>query len=1049
MIKLFITVIIFLLFEPELILSNPLHTREMMMQIVDGLGDPLSKTVKLYKNYGNYFALYRTGTSESYWRWTAPNANVVCDIGDNNTINPTWDPIEPGDYLLWCDNKFATLHINAIPTGGDGDFNIKFQGGFFIIIFNNRGVTIGPTQNWDKIKANFIQLKSDGISNVGTVAIGQGSSFSDRLPAPFEFNTNTNDTYLFDADPDIYNSEKYHHYQNITNVRNFREQYIGIQNYSTTASFNPTLAEIIIQNVFVENLSLDPLNDVIQFKDPWLIDYNDPLHGNKKRNRGTYDAIFQNLPSPFYPNYITPYNGNTYKGIFLNQEIAPNNAYYSVKAAATQNITLYNTGNPAGRNHIFYFQNWGGSDVAYENTNALETGIVFTDVDAVSKANLKGTQLSDDENAYENSNQRKFVISSAGYFHIVYESMGKVWYERSIDEGQTWEIMNGGKPLNDGLGKYPSIDFNPSDQGDDQVVIVYWEESITEPSGTKIIAKYFDFEYSPPIILKGVVAYDYFVVDETTQPAVSFSQGSLGSFILVTWNKGNISYRLGRPIYTDNLIYWDTPITELNFGGVNIGDRKHPTLGSPKGGTTNSYWLAWDENNTQIKFLNLIVNSGSQDNYYITEGLGQAFSQAGYSQNYQPSISVTPDNEFRLSWFGYRNSQSSEELQKLSESDGSKPLVEKRIITWSWDDYQFYIFGTNVSCHSMSATEDGTSVIMYGDHNGTSNKFVQLLPYYQVYTNLNSSGPQTHLSNGPTIDDKFAMSFQNNTVPHFFNMSSSLGSLNKVTEIPISSGREAVVGGDSAQFYFILGDIRLNGEIIDFIKTGRHPDLNNLDTLNYYLSTEEFTLTNSSQFEFSIQYGVTDSLKAVEELAENEHVTFTLQLVNANNGRVIGEYAAISFTKQNIIPYYGESFSINTGGIGRKNVKVRFVVEENVGGEYSMANLHADESILPKQNQNVISYSGSEAVTEYFLEQNYPNPFNPTTTIRYQIPTSGNVSIKVYDILGNEVGNLVDSYKETGKYEVSFDASSLASGVYIYRLNVNDFVNVKKMVLLK
>lgn len=83
------------------------------------------------------------------------------------------------------------------------------------------------------------------------------------------------------------------------------------------------------------------------------------------------------------------------------------------------------------------------------------------------------------------------------------------------------------------------------------------------------------------------------------------------------------------------------------------------------------------------------------------------------------------------------------------------------------------------------------------------------------------------------------------------------------------------------------------------------------------------------------------------------------------------------------------------------------------------------------------------------MEQNYPNPFNPTTTINYQIPTSGNVTIKVYDILGNEVANLVDGYMESGRYEVDFDASSLASGVYIYRLYVNDYVNVKKMVLLK
>ncbi|MCL4279149.1 MAG: T9SS type A sorting domain-containing protein, partial [Ignavibacteriaceae bacterium] len=122
---------------------------------------------------------------------------------------------------------------------------------------------------------------------------------------------------------------------------------------------------------------------------------------------------------------------------------------------------------------------------------------------------------------------------------------------------------------------------------------------------------------------------------------------------------------------------------------------------------------------------------------------------------------------------------------------------------------------------------------------------------------------------------------------------------------------------------------------------------------------------------------------------------------------------------------------------------------ENIGGEYAMANISAEENVLPKQNQNVISYSGSEVVTEYALEQNYPNPFNATTTIKYQIPISGNVAIKVYDILGNEVATLVDEFKEVGKFEVSFDASKLASSVYIYRLNVNDYVNVKKMILVK
>ncbi|MFA5870386.1 MAG: T9SS type A sorting domain-containing protein [Candidatus Paceibacterota bacterium] len=86
---------------------------------------------------------------------------------------------------------------------------------------------------------------------------------------------------------------------------------------------------------------------------------------------------------------------------------------------------------------------------------------------------------------------------------------------------------------------------------------------------------------------------------------------------------------------------------------------------------------------------------------------------------------------------------------------------------------------------------------------------------------------------------------------------------------------------------------------------------------------------------------------------------------------------------------------------------------------------------------------------EFNLLQNYPNPFNPVTTITYQLPEQGNVSLKVFDILGNEVQTLVNEEKEAGSYTVQFDASSLASGMYIYRLQVNDYSSIKKMILTK
>ena len=88
-------------------------------------------------------------------------------------------------------------------------------------------------------------------------------------------------------------------------------------------------------------------------------------------------------------------------------------------------------------------------------------------------------------------------------------------------------------------------------------------------------------------------------------------------------------------------------------------------------------------------------------------------------------------------------------------------------------------------------------------------------------------------------------------------------------------------------------------------------------------------------------------------------------------------------------------------------------------------------------------------VADYKLYHNYPNPFNPTTTIRYELPQDGIVTIKLYDILGQEVTTILNEFKKADRYEVKFDAGGLASGVYIYRMKVNDFITSKKMVLVR
>ena len=86
---------------------------------------------------------------------------------------------------------------------------------------------------------------------------------------------------------------------------------------------------------------------------------------------------------------------------------------------------------------------------------------------------------------------------------------------------------------------------------------------------------------------------------------------------------------------------------------------------------------------------------------------------------------------------------------------------------------------------------------------------------------------------------------------------------------------------------------------------------------------------------------------------------------------------------------------------------------------------------------------------KFSLSQNFPNPFNPSTVISYQLPVGGQVSLKVYDILGNEVSTLVNKFQTAGKYNIDFKASLLPSGIYFYRLQTGSFVETRKMILLQ
>jgi Secretion system C-terminal sorting domain len=125
------------------------------------------------------------------------------------------------------------------------------------------------------------------------------------------------------------------------------------------------------------------------------------------------------------------------------------------------------------------------------------------------------------------------------------------------------------------------------------------------------------------------------------------------------------------------------------------------------------------------------------------------------------------------------------------------------------------------------------------------------------------------------------------------------------------------------------------------------------------------------------------------------------------------------------------------------NARIRITMD-NTGGDYD--DTSSDFTI--QETATSVDIRGSNLNT-FQLQSNYPNPFNPTTIISYSIPGAAHVTLKVYDLLGNEVAELVNSFSLPGKYSYTFDGKDLTSGLYFYTLWSGKFIQTKKMLLMK
>jgi hypothetical protein len=311
------------------------------------------------------------------------------------------------------------------------------------------------------------------------------------------------------------------------------------------------------------------------------------------------------------------------------------------------------------------------------------------------------------------------------------------------------------------------------------------------------------------------------------------------------------------------------------------------------------------------------------------------------------------------------------------------------------------------------------------------------------------------ISNGSGFDNIKAMVFNTSTsAPYLLNKCTNdfsqelLAKTGETESINISYGRSGVVEKSGVEFLFNIGDVLLDGQTVTFTERVDTLPVFSSDDLNSSARTNTFNLNTKSELIFSNYYYVVNKNLA-SSLSDEFSISFKCELVNEETNQVVGEFDNVVYNKLNVQEYANPSYLIDCSGIQSGNYYLRLTTSVNDSVNLFISDIQRDNVNLEKQNLLVRNFKGEGIPIAYELAQNYPNPFNPSTTIKYAISSTQFVTLKVYDILGSEIVTLVNEEKVAGKYEVNFNASNIASGVYIYKIQSGEYFNSKKMILLK
>jgi hypothetical protein len=501
--------------------------------------------------------------------------------------------------------------------------------------------------------------------------------------------------------------------------------------------------------------------------------------------------------------------------------------------------------------------------------------------------------------------------------------------------------MNNGKPLSEHNSKCPSI--SPLFSYENDVLITFQEYD-----GDYYNIKVLRYNYDSDIVIQDITPPCSFSGVNIANPVIQANQNTTKTHFLLVWQIKNdngpfggyedgLYYLVGKPNATYTGYEWTNNGVPMHISNTD-GNSYTPCLTQTMNHYENPtiFHLVWEQRISSSTSRLRYYKIKALDNYTITfndsDYNPNLSSGSGFQKNYAPSLTTLSNGAVKAVWLGTRPVEAIV-IPDGSMKMGAAGILEYKVIYKDLKTGQQKVYGTKTNPPTINKLNNTNKdfYFAYSEQGDLSGKVI-FGTDLKVINDLESIGKDVQIGNGRSESDVKANVFNSAATPLYFNLSASMNYVTpKKNMLAILTGREGIVYKDTAQFYFAVGDVTVNNLPIEFKSLPDTIQINTKELINTYLETEPFNLTDNSVFNYSVQYGITDSLAATQVLKNGRNINFKIEIVDVSTNAIIGLFDNIVYSEDSVYQYDNIAYQVNTSGIGSIQVKLRLILPPKSG----------------------------------------------------------------------------------------------------------------------